>query len=149
MRVCRVCGQALPDDQFASHGSRLDGRRKFRTTCKECYNRHERDRARLKRADRPIKQLHKDGPVGDPVRFLLVATLERALRDLDAFGKPRNSRKGGALEEGVSQDPAGCDYDAQDALQWLRDWGEDWCELLDLPREWAPQAVEERMEARA
>lgn len=48
-------------------------------------------------------------------------------------------------EEGYSEIPAGCDFDARDAMNWLREYGEDWCELMDKPREWAMQTMEERV----
>ena len=49
------------------------------------------------------------------------------------------------LDDGVSCDPVGCDTDARDALRWLTGYGEDWCELLDLPREWAQEVTDARM----
>ena len=84
-------------------------------------------------------------PVGDPVRYLLAAVLERAVLDLAAFGRPLLERWQRELDDGVSCDPVGCDGDARDALGWLTGYGEDWCELLDLPREWAREVTDERM----
>ena len=86
-----------------------------------------------------------DHPVGDPVRYLLAAVLERAVSDLSAFGRPLSERWQRELDDGVSCDPVGCDGDARDALGWLTGYGEDWCELLDLPREWAREVTDERM----
>lgn len=37
------------------------------------------------------------------------------------------------------------DCDAHDALAWLLEYGADWCELLDLPREWAREVTDARM----
>ena len=148
MRRCRICGQEGPEEMFATHGRRPDGTLKRRNFCKECYSRKES--ARNQRRDPgQLERLRLGGPVGDPVRFLFVGTLDRALQDVQAAGRAVRPTKASAMEDGVSQDPLGCDCDAKDALRWLTEYGEDWCELLDLPREWCRQAVEERLEANA
>lgn len=85
------------------------------------------------------------GPVSNPVRYLLSAVMQRALLDLAAFGRPLPTISGCGLEDGVTHIPRGCDCDARDALGWLTGYGEDWCELLDVPREWAREVTDARM----
>ena len=84
--------------------------------------------------------------VSDPVRYLLAAVMERAMLDLRAFGRPLPPPTWHTdMSEGVTDLSFGCDCDARDALRWLTGYGADWCELLDVPREWAQQAMAERM----
>ena len=144
MKTCRVCGGTYPEAQFATHGTRPNGTRKTRTFCRDCYNQRSRERERMHPADRPIEHFEGAGPVGDPVLYGLALIFNRAVRDLAAFGRVAGT-KGGRMEGAISQDPFGCDSDAKDALRWLQEFGADFCELMDRPREWAAQAIEERM----
>lgn len=133
MRVCRVCGGPVPDE--------VRGRRWQRRVCVACYNARVRE---LRRGQRR-RYAPDSRPVTDPVRYLLAAVLGKAVADLSAFGRPLSERWQRELDDGVSCDPVGCDEDARDALRWLTGYGEDWCELLDLPREWAREVTDARM----
>lgn len=134
MRTCLVCGGPVPDE--------VRGRQWKRRVCEECHKYRQREwyAERRKACPPPSRPL-----VGDPVRYLLAAVLERAVLDLAAFGRPLSDRWQRELDDGVSCDPVGCDVDAHDALRWLTSYGEDWCELLDLPREWARDVTDARM----
>ena len=136
MKACRVCGGPVPDE--------VRGRPWQRRVCVACHNSRERELYAERRlaCPPPSRPL-----VGDPVRYLLAAVLERAVLDLAAFGRPLSERWQRELDDGVSCDPVGCDGDARDALGWLTGYGEDWCELLDVPREWAREVTDERMMA--
>ena len=134
MKACRVCGGPVPDE--------VRGRPWQRRVCVACHNSRERELYAERRlaCPPPSRPL-----VGDPVRHLLAAVLERAVSDLSAFGRPLSERWQRELDDGVSCDPVGCDEDARDALRWLTGYGADWCELLDVPREWAREVTDARM----
>jgi len=83
-------------------------------------------------------------PVADPVRYLLAAVLERAVLNLAGFGLPFDKGRG-SMQDGITDHTRPCDCDAHDALAWLLEYGADWCELLDVPREWAREVTDARM----
>ena len=121
-----------------------DYRPDWRWRCHECHNAYKRrmEQARIART-RPERWVT---PVADPVRYGLTLILNKALEDLKALGKPIPPRRWHTdLEDGVTDIVTGCDCDAQDALRWLKEFGADFCELLDVPREWAAMETKARM----
>lgn len=139
-RTCRICGRTLPITEFYRDGDGRKHRCKACDLAKRKQNRKPyRDRIRL-----PALTPPEDCPIENPVAFLLAGVLGQALHDLQAFGVPEYPGHMDA-EEGYSEIPAGCDFDARDALAWLGEYGEDWCELIDKPREWAAEAILTRL----
>ena len=136
MRLCRDCGGQLGADY----------RPDWRWRCHECHNAYKRrmEQARLART-RPERGWVV--PVADPVRYGLTLMMERALLDLKAIGKPLPPQRwqDDTVEDGVTDIVTGCDCDAQDALRWLEEFGADFCELLDVPREWAAMETDARL----
>ena len=139
MRVCRDCGRELPEGEFYSYRLKT-GMVYIHPTCRQCYN----ARKAAKNAAGRKPGAPTDHPVADPTRYLLAGILERALLDLSGFGRPFDKGRG-SMQDGITDHTKPCDCDAHDALAWLSAYGADWCELLDLPREWAREAMNERM----
>lgn len=42
-RTCTECTRSLPTEQFYSNGKQPNGRKKCKSKCKSCYNKHSRD----------------------------------------------------------------------------------------------------------
>jgi DNA-directed RNA polymerase subunit RPC12/RpoP len=127
--VCRDCGRELVEPQPKYR----------RTRCRDCYNTYKAMiDAKRRAANAPERAVR----VGDPVRYLLANVMRLALSDLQAVGRPIPRVWAGTCEDGVTQVPRGTDMDAKDARRWLREFGADWCELMDVPPEWAQQAME-------